>query len=69
MAKQKQVKKNGKVYSYDTLVINGVNPKVHEQLINIGKNLGNISVSALLKPRLREIVDSYAPDMREWSDE
>lgn len=46
------------------MVITGMDPKVHRALANIAKNLGNIPLASFLKPKLREIMDSYPLDMR-----
>lgn len=43
--------------------ITHVSPKVHEEIKNIADNVG-VSVSSFLKPKLREIADSYPEKMR-----
>ena len=69
MAKRKYTKgKDGKIYEYDYLIINGVDPKVAKDLKNISVNLGHVSLSGLLKPELRRIRDGYPFDMREDPD-
>ena len=65
MAKVKSISKKGKEYNYERLVVNGINKDVFKDLYNIAKNLGNLTVSALLKPELRKIRDSYPQDMRQ----
>jgi hypothetical protein len=49
--------------SSDELRLRGVSKEVKEDLINIAKNSG-LTLSALLKPRLRDIRDSYPENLR-----
>lgn len=49
----------------DEIRIRRVSPQLINELNCIAGNLG-ISLSSLLKPRLREIRDSYAPDL--WKE-
>lgn len=42
----------------------GVSPSLHDDLRNISRNLG-ITTTALLKPKLREIADSYEAHMKQ----
>ncbi len=62
---KKHVNKEGKesLYNYSEIRINGVSPDLHIQLINIAKHLG-IPFSSWIKPKLREIADSYPDDMK-----
>lgn len=46
-----------------TIKVTNVNPKVATELKNIADNL-NVDLSQFLKPKLKEIVDSYSPDMK-----
>jgi hypothetical protein len=48
---------------YPYLAVYGVNPTVHEDLKTIADNLG-IDLSALIKPKLRELRDSYPEALR-----
>lgn len=64
MARNKY-RKNGKVYEYEKLVIHGISKDVKRDLFCIAKNLGSYTISALLKPELRKIRDSYPIDMRQ----
>ena len=50
------------------LAVYGVNPTVHSDLKNISKNLG-IDLSALIKPKLRELRDSYPEPMRKLRED
>jgi hypothetical protein len=43
--------------------IRGVSKKVVEELLNISKNSG-VPLSDLLKPKLREIADSFPDSMK-----
>jgi predicted DNA-binding protein len=43
--------------------ITGVSQKIKDELNNISSNAG-IPLSQILKPKLREIVDSYPEDMK-----
>lgn len=43
--------------------VKNVPNQVHQDLTNISKNLG-ISVTALIKPKLKELTDSYSADMK-----
>lgn len=47
----------------DELRLRGISGKLKEDLQTIARNEG-VNLSALLKPRLRQIVDSYPPQMR-----
>jgi|GEM_PF-1551016 len=49
--------------NYTEVRTRGVSPRVAMELHNICKNLG-VSVSDFLKPKLREIVDSYPEHMK-----
>ena len=51
---------------YPYLAVYGVNSSVHEELKNISKNLG-IDLSALIKPKLRELRDSYPEALRKFN--
>lgn len=46
------------------ITITHVNPRVKSELENIADNTG-ISLGALLKPKLREIAESYPPHMKQ----
>jgi hypothetical protein len=46
------------------LRIYGINGKLKKEIINISKNLG-IGISDFLKPKLKEISDSYPAHMKE----
>lgn len=46
------------------IFITGVPQKSKRELVNISKNTG-IDVSALMKPKVFELINSYPPDMRE----
>jgi hypothetical protein len=43
--------------------IKGVPKNIKEDLTNISKNLG-ISLTSMLKPKLREIANSYPPELK-----
>lgn len=43
--------------------IQGVNPKLDRELHNIADNLG-ITRNSFLKPKLKEIADSYSEEMK-----
>ena len=49
--------------SEHTIVIKNVNPDLKRELENISGNQG-IPLSSFLKPKLREIRDSFPPEMR-----
>lgn len=44
--------------------LRGVSEKLIEDLSNISKNLG-ITISQMLKPKIREIVESYPEKMKQ----
>lgn len=48
---------------HDEIRIYGVSAQVKKDLINISKNTG-VTLAALLKPKLREIAESYPESMR-----
>lgn len=47
----------------DQMSIRGVNDQLKQDLKNIADNLGD-SVSSLIKPKLRELRDSYPEHLR-----
>jgi hypothetical protein len=47
----------------DELRLRGISGKLKEELVNIAENEG-INLSALLRPKLRQIVDSYPQQMK-----
>lgn len=57
-----------KISRFPYLAVYGVNKQVHEELKSISKNLG-IDLSALIKPKLRELRDSYPEAMREYKED
>lgn len=44
--------------------VRGVSPQLHDDLINISRNEGR-SLSDILKPKLREVADSYPERMKQ----
>jgi hypothetical protein len=48
----------------EELRITGVNPKLKDELNNIAANQG-INLTSFLKPKLREIADSYPEKMKQ----
>lgn len=48
----------------DEIRVRGVSPKLVTELNNIANNIG-ISLTQMLKPKLREISDSYPEKMKE----
>lgn len=46
------------------LRIQGVSTKTHNELKNIADNVG-VNLSELLRPKLREIIESYPEKMRQ----
>jgi hypothetical protein len=63
MRKKRQVKDFKEKGLTPELRITGVPEEILEQLHNIAKNEGN-NLSAILKPHLRKIVESYSDRMR-----
>lgn len=56
-----------KKYSY--IKITGVSDKMKDELKNISKNSG-ITLSQMLKPKLREFCESFPPEMKKkYSDD
>lgn len=53
----------GDLYLDNEIRVKGIPPQTHTDLIHISQNLG-ISLSALLKPELRKIADSYSPELK-----
>lgn len=49
------------------LKITGIPPSVKEQFMNISDNTGS-SMSALIKPKIMELIDSYPEHMRKRKD-
>ena len=64
MRKGKTTKEYQKEGRLPEIRIYGVPAPIHEQLRNIAKNEGANDLSALLKPHLRKIVESYPERMR-----
>jgi hypothetical protein len=58
------IKANGKEYVYESTEIYNIQPEVLHDLRNIAKNLGS-DLSSLIKPKLRELRDSYPVNMRQ----
>lgn len=46
--------------------VRGLSKKLSKQLFNISKNLG-VSISSILKPKIKEIVDSYPDHIKQVS--
>lgn len=64
----KKIKRNpnqNQMYNEDIseVRIKGVSKVMSKQLGNIAKNLG-VGISAILKPKIREIVDSYPDNLK-----
>lgn len=59
MAKRKEIDPN----KPSEVRIYGVAPSIHNELVNISDHIG-IDLSSMLKPKLREIRDSYPAHMR-----
>jgi hypothetical protein len=49
---------------HDEIRIYGVSPKLKTDLYNIAKNTG-VTLASLLKPKLREIAESYPTQMKQ----
>ena len=45
------------------IVITGIKPSLHNQLINISKNLG-VNLTSLVKPLLQDFADSKADHLK-----
>lgn len=50
--------------NYAEVRLRGVSPQLLEALVNISKNLG-VSLTDMLKPKLREIADSYPDKLKQ----
>jgi hypothetical protein len=64
MRKKKGTKEFKKVGLSPEIRITGVPADIHSQLHNIAKNEGHNNLSAILRPHLRKIVESYPEKMR-----
>ncbi len=58
--------KNQKV-TLDYIKIKSVSPSLKNELKSIAKNL-DVDLSSFLKPKLREIANSYPMEMRKYKD-
>lgn len=61
MAKKKEVYQTGRK---PELRIQGVSEKTKQEIINIADNVG-VGISELLRPKLREIIESYPEKFRQ----